>query len=99
MIVPDPNGFGGEVLVKQSFDKEFHPWPLVTPDSTNSRGIGLSDMAVALRDGRKNHKANGKMALHVLEIMEKIHTSSDEHREIVLDSRCERPDPMPLKIV
>ena len=99
MIVPDPNGFGGEVLVKQSFDKEFHPWPLVTPDSTNSRGIGLSDMAAALRDGRKNHKANGKMALHVLEIMEKIHTSSDEHREIVLDSRCERPDPMPLKIV
>ena len=39
------------------------------------------------------------MALHVLEIMEKIHTSSDEHREITLDSSCQRPDPMPLKIV
>lgn len=96
MIVPDPNCFDGEVLVKQYFDKEFKNYPLVTPDSENSRGIGLSDMADCLLSGRKDHRANGKMALHVLEIMEKIHTSSDEHREIKLESTCERPAAMVL---
>lgn len=99
MIVPDPNCFGGEVLVKQYFDNEFKNYPLVTPDSENSRGIGLSDMADCLLNGRKDHRANGKMALHVLEIMEKIHTSSDEHREIRLESTCERPAAMVLKTV
>jgi len=98
MIVPDPNNFGGEVLVKQHFDTDFKPYPLLTKDSTNSRGIGLSDMAQALLEGRKNHRANGKLALHVLEIMEKIHTSSDEHREIRLESTCEKPVPMPMSI-
>jgi predicted dehydrogenase len=99
MIVPDPNCFGGEVLVKQYFDNEFKNYPLVTPDSENSRGIGLSDMADCLLNGRKDHRANGKMALHVLEIMEKIHTSSDEHREMKLESTCERPAAMVLKTV
>ena len=98
MIVPDPNNFDGEVLVKQYFDTEFKSYPLLTRDSTNSRGIGLSDMAQALLEGRKNHRANGKLALHVLEIMEKIHTSSDEHREIRLESTCEKPVPMPMSI-
>lgn len=96
MIVPDPNCFDGEVLVKQYFDQEFHSWPLVTADSANSRGIGLSDMADALIGGRADHRACGKLALHVLEIMEKIHTSSDEHREITLESSCEKPKPMPI---
>ncbi len=48
MIVPDPNCFDGQVLVMQHFDREFKPWPLQTPDSVNSRGIGLSDMADAI---------------------------------------------------
>lgn len=96
LIVPDPNGFGGEVLLKQYFDTEFKICPLVTCNSENSRGIGLSDMANALLSGRRNHRACGRLALHVLEIMEKIHTSSDEHREIRLESSCEKPEAMPL---
>ncbi len=96
MIVPDPNTFGGEVKVQQYFDTEFKLCPLVTENSENSRGIGLSDMADALLFGRTNHRANGKLALHVLEIMEKIHTSSEEHREIRLESTCEKPEAMPL---
>ena len=96
MLVPDPNGFGGEVKIKQYFDSEFKTCPLLTGDSENSRGIGLSDMADALLSGRSTHRACGRLALHVLEIMEKIHTSSDEHREIRLESSCEKPEAMPL---
>ena len=96
MIVPDPNCFDGEVKVLQHFEREFTSWPLQTPDSVNSRGIGLSDMADAILSGRKEHRANGEMALHVLEIMEKFHVSSDEGRELKLESKCTQPAPMPL---
>ena len=86
VIVPDPNGFGGEVLLRQSFDKTFKAFPLITEYSDNCRGIGLSAMAEALQNGNNVHPANGSQALHVLEIMEKIHTSSDLHRELDLES-------------
>ena len=91
LIVPDPNYFGGEVLLKQSFDKEFHACPLINRYSENSRGLGVSDMAYCLMNNSTNNSANGKLALHVLEIMEKILESSDSHREIELNSSCERP--------
>ena len=91
MIVPDPNTFGGTVSIKQYFDKEFKEYPLITDYAENSRGIGVSDMAEALSQGSSSHRANGHLALHVLEIMETIHVSSEEHREIDLESSCERP--------
>ena len=96
MIVPDPNCFDGEVKVLQHFDGQFRAWPLQTPDSVNSRGIGLSDMADAILNGRTTHRACGDLALHVLEMMEKFHVSSAEGREIKLESACAQPDPMPL---
>ena len=97
LIVPDPNFFGGEILLKQYFDEEFRRYPLLTEESEDSRGIGLADMAKCIQERRTNHRASGKLALHVLEIMEKIHTSSDEHREITLETCCKRPDLMPLE--
>ena len=96
MIVPDPNCFDGTVLVKQAFDADFKPWPLMTADSVNSRGIGLSDMADRIINGRDSHRASGDIALHVLEIMEAIHVSSDEKTQVKLTSTCKRPEKMPI---
>lgn len=89
IIVPDPNTFGGTVKLKQSFDKEFHDYPLLSKYSENYRGIGLSEMADCILNKKKMFSANGKKALHVLEIMEAIHTSSEQHKEINLQSDCE----------
>lgn len=94
MIVPDPNCFDGEVKIKQYFDVEFHNYPLITENSANSRGIGVSDMARALLTGEKDFRASCKRGLHVLEIMEKIHESSDQHREIFLESTCKKSVPL-----
>ena len=96
MIVPDPNCFDGKVLVMQHFDREFKEWPLQTVNSVNSRGIGLSDMADRIQTGRTSHRACGDLALHVLEIMEKIHTSNNENRFVKLESTCSKPETMPL---
>jgi predicted dehydrogenase len=61
----------------------------------DSRGIGLVDLACAIRDGRP-HRANGDLALHGLELMEAILTSATEGRFQSLESSCARPEPLPL---
>ena len=93
IIVPDPNTFGGEILLKQDFDKEFKSVPLITKYSENSRGYGVSDMAKCLTAGTRDHRASCRLALHVLEIMESIHQSNDKKTEISLRSTCDRPRP------
>ena len=96
MVVPDPNTFGGEVLVRQSFDTEFKNMPLLNKHAENSRGYGVSDMADCLLHHRKTPRAGASMALHVLEIMDALHISSDEERVIHLSTCCERPAPLPM---
>ena len=61
----------------------------------NSRGIGVADMAYALRSGRP-HRANGDLAYHVLDIIHAFHQASQEGKHVELASTCSCPDPLPL---
>mgnify|MGYP000089843357 CR=1 FL=1 len=93
LSVPDPNGFGGEVKTGKGGDAwEGHP--LIHQYSANSRGVGVLDMALALQQGREP-RASGALALHVLEIMEAIHRSAEQGARVQLETRCERPEPLP----
>ena len=94
--VPDPNGFGGQVMLKQYFDSEFKPYPTTFGYTENSRGLGVWDMADCILTGRTDLRASGKLALHVLEIMEMIHVSSDSKAQVDLETACCRPTPMPM---
>ena len=69
--------------------------PLTHGYTENSRGIGVTDMAYALRSGR-SHRASGELAYHVLDVMQAFLDSSLEGRHIELESTCERPAPLPL---
>lgn len=95
MIVPDPNTFDGPVLVKRSGDKDWVEMPLSHGYAENSRGLGVADMANALRNDKK-HRANGYMTYHILDIMHAFHDASDEGRHIELESSCERPEALPM---
>ena len=95
MTVPDPNNFGGDVLVRGAKDEE---WRTVEPKHAygeNSRGLGVLDIALAIRDGRP-HRASGDLALHVLETMLSFGRSSDEGRHVALSTAPEKPAPMPV---
>ena len=94
LSLPDPNGFGGPVRLWQQDTRAWREVPLVRPYFENSRGLGVADLAHALRSGRP-HRASGALALHVLEIMEAIHRSSDTGRHLAIESNCERPAPLP----
>jgi predicted dehydrogenase len=93
MTVPDPNKFEGPVLVRR-FGGPFMEIPMTHGFTSNSRGIGLADMAYALRTGRP-HRANGDMAFHVLDIMNGILDSAKSAQFYNTISTCERPAPLP----
>jgi predicted dehydrogenase len=95
MSVPDPNTFGGPVLIRRGRSKEWSEFPLPFGYSANSRGLGVADMAHAIRTGRP-HRANEQLTYHVLDIMSGIHDAADAGRHVELESTCQRPAPFPL---
>jgi predicted dehydrogenase len=94
LSVPDPNTFDGPVSLRLGREGQWRNVELTHGYTQNSRGIGLADMAHAMRSGRL-HRANGAMAYHVLDIMQAFYESSDSDRYIELGSTCERPAPLP----
>jgi predicted dehydrogenase len=98
LIVPDPNHFGGEVeFLKKG--GSFEPQPLTAPYADgNYRSIGVADLAHAIRSNRP-HRANGSLALHVLEVMEAFHTASQTGRTVAITTATERPAPLAESLV
>ncbi len=94
LSVPDPNTFGGPISIRRAGAKEWESVPVLHGYQENSRGLGVADMALALRKGAKP-RANGDLAFHVLDAMHAFHDSSREGRHIALSSACERPAPLP----
>lgn len=98
LIVPDPNFFGGQIeLMKKGGD-----WQGVATDMPyadgNYRSIGLADMAYAVLQDRP-HRANGDLALHVLEVMEAFETSSRTGSSVKIETPVERPAPLAHSLV
>jgi predicted dehydrogenase len=91
----NPSYFKGPVRLRRAGECEWHTMPLIHDYTNMGRGIGVADMAYALRSGRP-HRASGDLAYHVLDIMHAFHESSDEGRYIELTSTCSRPAPLPL---
>lgn len=90
--IPDPNGFGGRVAVCDR-GGDWEDIPLEFPN--NARMIGVIDMVSAIRNDRV-HRANGALALHVLEVMLAFDKSAESGEHVVIESTTERPSPIPI---
>lgn len=105
MLVPDPNFFGGVISYSPRggdyvdvdssagpFGKANWPW---TGEMTraNYRMLGVSDMIDAARSKREP-RCSGRLAAHVVEIMEAILTSSKKGSFTKIRSVVERPAPL-----
>lgn len=88
---PDPNNFDGEVKLWQK-ETKWTTVPLSHNDQTR-RGIGLADMAQAIRQKRP-HRMSGEMALHVVEIMEAFLKAGETGKSIKLKSSFKKPKPL-----
>lgn len=83
--VPDPNGFGGKVRLAKEFCQDFELIELISPYQENLRGIGLAETELAMREKRLNN-ASGRLALHVLEIMDALDRSAKSGEQVILES-------------
>jgi predicted dehydrogenase len=92
--VPDPNTFGGPILIKRAGASEWSDVPILHASTEPGRGTGVADMSAAIKSGRP-HRANGAMAYHVLDLMHAVHDASDAGHHIELQSSCEKPAPLP----
>jgi predicted dehydrogenase len=104
--VPDPNFFGGAVEITErngdwrSVDSSHLPlglpnwrspnWPPDAPLKANYRALGLADLASAALHGTP-HRATGRLALHVLEVMHAILESAATGKATAITTVLERP--------
>jgi predicted dehydrogenase len=94
LSLPDPNTFGGPVRVRLAGEQSWSEVPIAHGYTENSRGLGVADMADAIRSGR-THRASGELAYHVLDLMHTIHDASRAGQHIEMTSSCARPEPLP----
>ncbi len=93
LIVPDPNGFGGHPKLKRASESEFSTVELTHGFAGNDRGVGVLDMAYAIRNGG-SPRAGGRIAAHALEVMHAFTISSQSERHVHLKTCVERPEAM-----
>ena len=91
--VPDPNGFGGPVVLKLAGEAA-REIELTHGYTDQARGIGMADKVLAMQK-RREHRCNDRLAYHVLDLMHAFHDASDQKRQIQIESTCERPTPLP----
>lgn len=104
LSVANPDEFAGPPRLRRAGTEELQqpppppgtvPWsevPLVQSGDVG-RGIGIADMAVAIRAGRP-HRASGDLAYHVLEVLTALERSARESRHVEIESRCTPPAPL-----
>jgi predicted dehydrogenase len=95
LVVPDPNTFDGDVRLRTLASTEFETLPVAAGYVDASRGIGVDDLA-RTPDGREP-RAGGRLAFHVLDVMESLLVAAHEGRAVGIKSTCERPAPVPLE--
>jgi len=91
--VPDPNHFDGPVRLYRAESKAFMEMPLVFDYPTNSRGLGVADMAACIASKEKP-RAGVDLTFHVLEVMTAFIRSGETKALVDITSRPNRPAPM-----
>jgi predicted dehydrogenase len=107
MLVPDPNFFagtlaysdkGGDFTEIDTAGDPFgtHNWPWAGPFTrANYRMLGVADLIDAAAKDREP-RCSGRMAAHVVEVMEAILTAALQRSFVKVKSTVERPAPLTL---
>ena len=94
LSAPDPNTFGGPVRIRLAQDKAWRDVPLTHGYTENSRGLGVADMAGAIREDRP-HRASGELAFHVLDVMAAFEEASALGHHVAITSGPLRVEALP----
>lgn len=102
IYVPDPNFFGGDVLItEQAGEAEVladdgHPFGIPNQDHgqgkmANYRTVGLADMAQSITEGR-DYRCSFDRALHAVDVMTSIIKSGETGDFVDISTPCSRPE-------
>lgn len=91
--LPDPNMFDGPVELLRPGAESWEPVDLVPGLTENARGIGVSDMAAALREGRAP-RASGELGYHIVDVMHATLEAGELGRYVEIGSTIDRPEPL-----
>lgn len=91
--LPDRNTFGGPIKLLRGGDEVWQDVPLDPGYDTDSRGIGVADLAHALRTGEPA-RASGELGFHALDVMLATLESAEQGRHIEIASTVARPRPL-----
>jgi predicted dehydrogenase len=94
MYMADPNRFGGEVKIILKGNSEPFTMQQSHAFTDEYRGLGVADMAWAMRMGRKN-RASKEMAYHALDVLHGIVKSSETKMNQVIQSTFVNTPPIP----
>jgi predicted dehydrogenase len=92
LLVPDPNRFDGPLRIRKTGAAEAEELPII--GTSAGRGIGVLDMARALRSGAA-HRASGELALHVLVVMAAIAGSAGSGAFVEVAEWTEKLEALP----
>ncbi|MGH2459524.1 MAG: Gfo/Idh/MocA family protein [Chloroflexota bacterium] len=95
LSVPDPNYWGGPVRLRKPGESAWTEVALTHGYAENSRGLGLADLAKAIKLGRA-HRASGDLAYHVLDVMQGVHEASREGHHVEITSQFIAPKLLPV---
>ncbi len=105
MLVPDPNFFGGKVRYSErdgdyvEVDAALAPFGAENwgktgaPMRANYRMLGVADLIDAVRRKREP-RCSGRLAAHVLDVMESTLVSATTHKFVTIKSEGVRPKPL-----
>jgi predicted dehydrogenase len=104
MLVPDPNFFAGPVAWSKKgedfswLDTATEPfgapnWPPAQYTRANYRMLGLAELIAAAK-AKREPRCSGRLAAHVVEVMEAICLSAAERRFVDIRAKVERPAPL-----
>lgn len=94
LYLPDPDKFGGTVYIQKKGMTEPVEVPNCYGFGENSRGLGVAEMAWALRKGRP-HRASIDMGCHAVEILNGIVTCTKTGQVQTMKTEFERSAPLP----
>lgn len=94
LAVPDPNRFDGVVRHFPLGGDGWADLPVSAGYRNSGRGFGLADLADTAEGAEP--RAGGRLAFHVLDVLESVLRSADSGREERVESTVARPPAVPL---
>ncbi|MDQ0635972.1 putative dehydrogenase [Arthrobacter pascens] len=97
LVVPDPNLFDGDVEFFGLGAGKWETLPVSAGYVEAGRGFGIADLAATPAGAEP--RAGGKLAFHVLDVMESILESARTGSGVAIGSTAPRPELVPLTVL